>query len=170
MINLRAALRVPDRVEALVVMDSHAGSESFYRRARNGALGLGVQLLGFRPFLKPIGRLMFGPTTEREKPGLIELWKIDATKLHIPSVLKILTTLKRRDSVLDRVPEISAPTLVLVGAEDRALPPPCSEEIAAGIPGAEYAAIEDAGHLSALEQPAAVNAAILDFLGRRLDG
>lgn len=59
------------------------------------------------------------------------------------------------------------PALVMVGEEDRSLPPPDSEEIHAALPNSRLVIIPGAGHLSTLEQPEAVAAAMLDFLKTR---
>jgi len=59
---------------------------------------------------------------------------------------------------------ISCPTLVLVGDSDIATPPELNREIAAGIPGAKLTVIPDSGHLTTLEQPEAVNAALTEWL------
>lgn len=59
---------------------------------------------------------------------------------------------------------IACPTLVLVGAEDQLTPPPLAEEIANGIRASRLAIIPGAGHLSTLEEPAAVTAALAAWL------
>jgi 3-oxoadipate enol-lactonase/4-carboxymuconolactone decarboxylase len=71
-----------------------------------------------------------------------------------------------RQSIVPRLGEIRAPALVLVGTEDISTPPSRSEEIAAGIPGAEMVLIPRAGHLAALEAPEAVTKELLGFLRR----
>jgi pimeloyl-ACP methyl ester carboxylesterase len=43
-------------------------------------------------------------------------------------------------------------------------PPALSEEAAAGIPGARLVVVPECGHLSKLEQPKAVTAALVDWL------
>lgn len=60
--------------------------------------------------------------------------------------------------------DIRCPTLVLVGAQDEATPPALAEEIAAGITGAKLVVVPDCGHLSTIEQPKAVNAALAGWL------
>jgi len=60
---------------------------------------------------------------------------------------------------------IRCPTLVLVGDGDAATPPELNKEIADGIPGAKLTVIRDSGHLTTLEQPGAVNAALAGWLG-----
>ncbi len=64
----------------------------------------------------------------------------------------------------DRLPEISCPTLVLVGDLDTETPPSYSQFLTDLIPGARYAEIADAGHLSNLEQPDQINQLILNHL------
>ena len=59
---------------------------------------------------------------------------------------------------------IRCPTLVLVGAQDALTPPDRAEEMAAAIGGARLAVIEDSGHLSTVEQPEAVTAALVGWL------
>jgi len=61
---------------------------------------------------------------------------------------------------------IACPTLVLVGDGDEATPPELSGEIAAGIAGSRLVSIPDSGHLSTLEQPEAVTAALVDWMQR----
>ena len=59
---------------------------------------------------------------------------------------------------------ITCPTLVLVGDSDALTPPEMSEEIAAAIPGARLVVIPGSGHLSTLEQPGLVTAALTEWL------
>jgi len=59
---------------------------------------------------------------------------------------------------------IRCPTLVVVGDADVATPPELNKEIADGIPGAKLVTIQDSGHLTTIEQPEAVNAALSEWL------
>ncbi|HET7410142.1 MAG TPA: alpha/beta fold hydrolase, partial [Paracoccaceae bacterium] len=59
---------------------------------------------------------------------------------------------------------IACPTLVLCGRQDQPTPVDLHEEMAAGLPGARLVVIEDCGHLSTIERPEAVNAAMRDWL------
>jgi 3-oxoadipate enol-lactonase len=60
-------------------------------------------------------------------------------------------------------PTITAPTLVIVGAQDPATPPAYGEEIARQIKGAKIVSLDES-HISNVEQPAAFTKAVLDFL------
>jgi pimeloyl-ACP methyl ester carboxylesterase len=59
---------------------------------------------------------------------------------------------------------IRCPTLVLVGDGDELTPPELASEIAGGISGAKLVVVPDCGHLSTLERPDAVNAALTEWL------
>jgi pimeloyl-ACP methyl ester carboxylesterase len=69
----------------------------------------------------------------------------------------------RRDQMATLV-KIHVPTLVICGREDALTPPADSKVIAAGIAGARLVVIEDCGHLSSLERPEEVNAALRRWL------
>ncbi len=72
----------------------------------------------------------------------------------------------RQLDITPRLPEIRCPTLVMVGEQELLKPTRYSRLIADGIPDAEFAVIPGAGHAVILEQPEAVNDALLDFLRR----
>ena len=68
------------------------------------------------------------------------------------------------DALVAKLAEIKVPTLVICGDEDQLTPPAVSQEMANAIPGARLAILEAAGHLSNIEQPAAFNAVLREFL------
>ena len=64
----------------------------------------------------------------------------------------------------DRARRIRVPTLVVCGAEDKVTPPALSRDLVELIPGARYAEIGGAGHLSNLEQPREFNRILEEFI------
>ncbi len=66
----------------------------------------------------------------------------------------------------DRLGEVAVPVLVLHGSEDRLMHPDNARLLAAGIPGAELAIIEGAGHAYHLERAEESDEAVLDFVRR----
>ncbi|EJL30825.1 3-oxoadipate enol-lactonase [Caulobacter sp. AP07] len=73
-------------------------------------------------------------------------------------------------ALLDDLPAITAPTLVLTGAKDAATPfEGHGERIVAAIPGARHAVV-DGAHLPSLEAPAALADAVRGFLTEVLHG
>ncbi len=72
--------------------------------------------------------------------------------------------LKQFDSrIIDLLPEIAVPTLVVAGERDAPFLP-ATDYMAAKIPGAKKVILEDAGHASNLDQPEAFNRALREFL------
>lgn len=69
--------------------------------------------------------------------------------------------------VLDRLPEVRLPTLVLCGDTDTATPPETNRAIAARIPGARYVELPDARHLPMVEHPGTYARTMLDWLEAR---
>lgn len=64
--------------------------------------------------------------------------------------------------IREHLGSITAPTLVIAGAEDPATPPERSEDIAAAVDGARLEVVEAAAHLANAEQPAAINRLLLE--------
>jgi pimeloyl-ACP methyl ester carboxylesterase len=64
--------------------------------------------------------------------------------------------------VIESLPSIAVPSLVVVGANDTPFLA-ASDYMAAKIPGAKKVVIRDAGHSANIDQPAAFNAALLGF-------
>ena len=72
--------------------------------------------------------------------------------------------LAQKDSrVIDALPSIQVPTIVIVGARDEPFVAPC-EYMAKKIPGARLEVIRDAAHSSNLDQPDAFIRVLIDFL------
>jgi pimeloyl-ACP methyl ester carboxylesterase len=71
--------------------------------------------------------------------------------------------MSRADS-LPLLPGIRCPTLVLCGRQDALTPLARHEEIAAAVPGARLEVVGDCGHLSTLEKPDPVSAALRRWL------
>lgn len=170
MMALRAALVAPARVSALLVFDSDAGPETGWTRAQHRLLGAVARAVGVRPVIGSVLRQMFGATTRRQRPDLVDEWRERFLAAHVPSMLRFLRLLDTRDDVTLQLPNVGTPALVLVGGEDRALPPSRSRRIAAALPDARYVEIPGAGHLSALERPEVVTAAMEAFLVDHLAG
>jgi pimeloyl-ACP methyl ester carboxylesterase len=74
------------------------------------------------------------------------------------------TAAGRTHDTLERLGQISSPTLVLVGAQDIVTPVVYSKELAAGISGATLKVLDPGGHSVLFEYEDAANAVLLEFL------
>ena len=64
----------------------------------------------------------------------------------------------------ERLPKITAPTLVITGDEDFICGPMCAAEICAGVQSARQVVVGDSGHFPFVEQPQAFHDELADFL------
>jgi 3-oxoadipate enol-lactonase len=167
MTGMRVALASPARVLSLALLDTSAHAESREKLPRYKALALAARLFGpgLPLLLDRLGPIFFCRRTIEEKPELVRDLRDLVARMDAESVLRgVDAIIFGRRSIVDRLPEIRVPTLVLVGEEDTATPPSKSRAIADRIPGARYVEIPHAGHLSTLERPEPVTAALLEHL------
>jgi pimeloyl-ACP methyl ester carboxylesterase len=166
--SLHFALRRPERVRALLLVDSGPGfknpeaqkrweesierTASFLEREGPAALVAGraaESLVGRRPDL-PAAQAAARAIAAQRAHGLAKFGR----RVAAPA-----------PQVIDALPGIVAPALVVVGEHDAAYLR-SAEVMAAKLPNAESVTIAHAGHMVNLEEPSAFDAAVLRFLSR----
>jgi pimeloyl-ACP methyl ester carboxylesterase len=179
-VALEYALRYPNRVSHLVLLDTAADSRWSRENAPKVVLerGCGAEkaelvrrwfhgeiapkqmfriLMRLGPIYDPHMSL-FGIVREIALEG----WH---TKLRPEAFIFAGRTLLKGWSIMGRLAEIVVPTLVMAGREDFIFPPECQRALAAGIPNARLRLIERAGHNPHEEQTAEVIEAVREFIG-----
>ena len=164
MVAMHAAIAAPDRVAALLLLDTHAGEETPYKKLKYRAMSIGAKAFGVRPFFPAVIPLLFGRTTMAENQTLIADWKPRFEEIHVQSLARAVSVLTCRPSIVGNLGDVKCPSLVIVGEEDASLPAHLSREIADALPNASLVVIPQAGHLSALEKPEEVTSTMLEFL------
>lgn len=164
-VALSIAARFPTRIRGLMLFDTRAAADA--PEARENRLKLAAQVENegsVRPVVDGMLPKLFGPTTRKQQPILVE--DTAARMLHASpqSVAATLRGLADRPDRTEDLARIAVPTLVVVGADDEITPPAEARAMAAAIPGARLVEVPDAGHMAPMEQPAPVNKAILEFL------
>jgi pimeloyl-ACP methyl ester carboxylesterase len=156
-IGLRWALSHPDEVRALILVGAGA------RTRVNPAWLAGIEARS-PDAVEEFGSWWFGPRVDtRLKEKSLALLR--ATPPDV--LLADLEAADRFDAMAD-IDQISVPTLIICGADDRLMPAKYSRYLHEHIHGSELVIIEGAGHMVMLEQPSETNAAIGAFL-RHLD-
>jgi len=159
-LSLRAALLAPERVRALVLIDTQAGVEDperlpAYRQMQQTWLEVGPvdELAGM------IANLIIGD------PVLNEVWIAKWRELPRESLRAPGDCLFDRDDVSDRLGEISCPAIVFHGTADQSIEMERAEELCRGLSGCGgVMRIEGAPHAANLTHPDEVNGPLLDFL------
>jgi 3-oxoadipate enol-lactonase len=159
-LSLRAALLQPDRVRALVLIDTQAGAEdpehlAGYRQMQQTWLEVGP----VDELAQAIASLILG------QEAINEQWISKWRQLPRDSMQAPGDCLFDREDVSDRLGEITCPALVIHGTADLSIATERAEALCQGLSGcAEVVWIEGAPHASNLTHPAEVNAALLEFL------
>lgn len=170
-VGLRMALDHSDRVLSLSVLDSSADAEPKENIFKYNMLNFILRWFGPKPVVGSVMPIMFGQSFLKDpaRKELRDRWRRFfgqfADKKAMPKAVSGVIT---RDGVNDRLGEITVPTLIMVGEEDTATVPAKSERMHAAIAGSEFRIIPNAGHVSTIDAPDAVNAALSDFLGKQL--
>jgi 3-oxoadipate enol-lactonase len=162
MVAQHLALDHPDAVRSLVLLDSSPAfgldgtTEADWLALRLEPLAAGVTPAAMAP---GVMAAIMGPgaTPEQQAEAVAAMTRVPPQGLRAACL-----TLVTHDT-RDRLGAIRCPTMVAVGEHDTETPPPYSELLATGIPGARLAGIRGCGHLSNLEQPDRVNALIRGF-------
>ncbi len=95
----------------------------------------------------------------------VDEWKTKWRAIDEPRLLRNITTLYTRDGLVDRLGEISTPTLVMHGAADAAYPVTKAEQIVAGLPNVEPLVVVPGGaHFLNYTDSGAVNHRLESFL------
>jgi 3-oxoadipate enol-lactonase len=156
MIAQKLALAHPDRVERVVLVDSLG--RMVYNRGRGLVMSVSKRL-PYNLFVAANIVRAFKPGFPREEVrGYVAASQ--ATPRHV--VMSCFDAMRGFD-VLERAGEIQAPVLLVHGLYDVQLPPREALRLAARCRDA-VVRILDTGHESPVEDPAAVTAAIEDFL------
>lgn len=164
MTAMRLALRHPARVRSLALLDTDAGAEDAARAAGYHQLAEGVVAQGWEPFADQVAAILFGQPF-LESPQNREMVRAKFAANPRESIARrALRCVTQRDDIRGQLGQITVPTTVIVGELDIATPPEKSEAIAAAIPGARLVRISGAGHMSPLEAPEAVTAALREHL------
>lgn len=157
--------RAPARVERLALVDTRAGVDSPERLEARARDAERVRAQGFEALAAELpARWMHASSAARPELRARVLAMVRAVDA-VTRGRQVRALLSRIDS-RPSLPAIACPTLVLCGRQDAACPVWMHEEMAALIPGAVLEVIEDCGHLSPLERPAAVTDALRRWLGR----
>ena len=152
------------RVRALMLMDTKAGADNEAAAAKRRELIATVQRDGVGALVDSLVASQLGPATRERDPALVERVGVMLRRAPASGVVSAAQAMiDRRDST-DTLETITVPTLVLVGMDDELTPVAESIAMSSAIPGSRLVTIPDAGHLSPLEQPHVVNAAIAEFL------
>ena len=158
-LSLRVALTAPDRVRALVLLDSGAALDAPETLAANqGMVDIWLAAGPVDELVRAVATIIIDDPAEN--PKWIAKWQARPKELMAEPARCLLT----RDDVSGRLGEITCPALVVHGTEDTAITMEHAEAMAAGLTGSGPVVKVGGAHAANLTNPLPVNAAILEFL------
>lgn len=163
-IALEFVRKYSNRLSALILCDTRAAADP--PEARQKRLEMADEVLREGPSAiadSMIARL-FAQKTYRDQPQVVEETRRQILGTPRVGIAAAALGMADRRDLTGLVPEISMPTLVIVGEEDGITPPAEMKEMADSIPESEFLSVTGAGHMAPLEASAAVNSAIQRFL------
>jgi 3-oxoadipate enol-lactonase len=158
-LSLRAAMTAPERVRALVLLDTEAGVPNEETRAMEQMMvDMWMSVGPVDDLANPVADLIIGDPQESAK------WIAKWRSVPNEALLQPSHCLHGRDDITVRLGEITCTALVVHGTEDVSIPMDKAEILAAGLPGAGDVVKVPGCHAANLTHPDAVNRAIVSFL------
>jgi pimeloyl-ACP methyl ester carboxylesterase len=165
-VGMRLAIRQPRLLRSLILLETSADPEPEASRRRYRRMNVAARWIGLGPLTRPVMRIIFGRKFlgDPARAALREQCRRQLASSDRMGIIRAANGVIEREGVYEQLERIATPTLILVGDQDLATPPARSERIHARIAGSRLQVLPGAGHTSTIEEPAAVNAAIADFL------
>ena len=158
--------KYPDRVAGLILADTRAEPDDDAAKANRDKMISVAATIPASAIIEQMLPKLLGSTTHARRPELVEAVRRIGSAQRPAGIVAALQVLRNRPDSRPSFGMIRVPTLVLVGREDVFTPPSIAESMAAGIAGSKLVVLEEAGHLSSMEQPAAFSDAVREFVGQ----
>ncbi len=165
MVGMRLAARRPEILRSLTLVETSADPEPEENVGRYRLLNLVARLVGVWAVAGKVMPILFGRSFLADPARAAECtaWKARLAG-NRRAIWRAVNGVVDRPSIHGELAANRVPTLVMVGEEDIATVPARAERIAAAVAGARLLRIPRAGHTSPVEEPAAVTAALQEFL------
>jgi 3-oxoadipate enol-lactonase len=165
MTGMTMALRRPAVLRSLVLCDTTSkdplGDPALWQQ-RIDAVSAGGSM---EPLVESTVARFLTPGTVKNRPEVADAVRAMVRATPVAGYVACCQAISKLN-LTDRLPAITLPTLVVVGADDPATTVDMARTIHRGVAGSELVVLKDAAHLSNLEQAEAFNEAVLGFLAR----
>ena len=162
-VALEIMRQAPERVIKLALLDTSARPDTPEQAEQRRRLLAQAKGGDFKGILRQVMAALPHPA-HREDQALLEVNVRMGLTVGLDGFERQTQAIIGRADSRPHLADIKVPTLVLVGDGDPITPPFLSEEIAAAIPNATLVVIPECGHGATLEQPEAVNRALITWL------
>ncbi|MGA1981773.1 MAG: alpha/beta hydrolase [Acidobacteriaceae bacterium] len=167
-VALEIAAAAPSRLLGLIFCDTFAQLDTPAKKSARLALADRLDAEGLAAYAVEVLPKMMCPKTIADHPEVAaELLRMMQRAPAAGASAALRTRAERRD-YLPLLPKLNLPTLIVVGIHDQFTPVADAELMHQHIRNSTLIVLQDAGHITNLEQPAAFNRALATFLGSDL--
>ncbi|MGA3065785.1 MAG: alpha/beta fold hydrolase [Tepidisphaeraceae bacterium] len=155
------AAKFADDLRGLILVDTRSSADTDQgKQSRNDMIEL-AKTKGSAAVAEQMMPRMLGPTASRELSDQLSEIMNDCPAQTIEHAC---AAMRDRPDFSAMLANLKLPALIIVGQSDALTPPAVAEAIHGSIPGSALSIIPNAGHMTPMEQPAEVAAAIRKFL------
>jgi 3-oxoadipate enol-lactonase len=163
-IALNAVLKYPERFDGLVLNDTQCIADTNEIKENRCQAIIRIMKNGVEQYANEIIKNLFALESFTKKENVIDTVKEMIVNTPKQSLCNTLHALAERKETCRRLKEINIPTLIMVGNEDKITPIAVAQQMHEKILNSKFEIIQQAGHLSNLENPIAFNTHMLKFL------
>jgi pimeloyl-ACP methyl ester carboxylesterase len=156
--------RYPERITAACFMVTKGGGDDEAGKERRTLLAREALAKGAQAVAEPFSQILFVPGGAEKRPALFDEILQIMLGTSPQGLAGGLLAMRERKDYTDYLGGFRIPSLVIGAGLDKAIPPEESRKLAAALPDAKLVIVPDAGHMAGMEQPEAVNSALLSFL------
>lgn len=167
MIGQQLAVDHPDLLDSLVLANTLSAYGPQAAPMWQGRIDAAGGPQGMAPIVEPtVARWFTEPFRAAGNAATLDWVRGMIRRTSVAGYVECCRALMRLD-LTARLPAVRTPTLVLAGRQDPSTPVAGAEVIAAAVPGARLAVIENAAHISNIEQAGVFTGLLTDFLSEQ---
>lgn len=156
--------RFPDRVRAAILCNTKSAADTAEGKVGRDALAARAQEGGVDAVADALLPKLLARVTYERQPAVVREVKEMILRQPVWGIVGALRALRDRPDSTPLLGRIRVPVLVVAGDDDQIAPAAEMEGMARAIPSARFTLVRNAGHMTPLEQPVALNAAVSGFL------
>jgi len=156
----------PHRVEKLLLADTRAQADTKEAKVTRAEQVEQILAEGMAGIVNAMLPKLLSPETVSKRPDIVKRLREMMMHTNPAGAAAALRGMAEREDQTERLSQVNVPTLIVVGKEDPITPVADSEKMHDGIAGSQLVVIENASHVSNIEQPEQFNRALQEFLSR----
>lgn len=163
-VALAFAAKYPERMKGLILIDTRAEEDTPEGKQNRQKMIELAKKEGAKAVAEQMEPRLWTKQSLENRSENVEIMHAVMLTTPVTGIVAAVQGMAERPDMTGYLPMINVPTLVIVGADDQITPPSAAEKMRMLIPHAELVVIPNAAHMANMEQPDAVNQAIVSFM------